>query len=43
MKRNAIIQGDPRELTKTKRLLHPEEIHFIEASWMQNVTDICTF
>ena len=35
-----LIQGDPREVIKSKRLLHPEEIHFIEASWMQNFTDI---
>ena len=30
-------------MIQSRRLLHPEEIHFIEASWMQNFTDICTF
>ena len=39
----ADIQGDPRQLTKSKRLVHPEESHNMKASWMQNVTEICTF
>ena len=37
------IQGDQREVIKSNRLLHPEEIHFMKASWMKNVTEICTF
>ena len=39
--KSANIQGDFRELTKSKRLLNPEEIHYMKASWMQNVTEIC--
>ena len=38
-----MIQGDQREVTKGKRLLHVEEIHFMKASWMQNVTAIHKF
>ena len=38
-----IIQDDQREVTKSKRILNPEEIHFMKATWMQNVTEICTF
>ena len=35
--------GDRREVIQSKRLLHPEESHFIVASCMQNSTDIYTF
>ena len=37
-----LLQGDFWELTKSKRLLHPEEIHYMKASWMQNVNEIRT-
>ena len=30
-------------MTKIKQLLHPEEIHFMRANWMQNVTEIGVF
>ena len=30
-------------LIKSKRILHPEEINFMKASWMQNDTEIRTF
>ena len=29
--RKVNLQGDPRELTKSKRLIHPEESHFMKA------------
>ena len=39
----SVLLCDQREVIKIKRLLHPEDINFIEASWMQNFTDTCTF
>ena len=38
-----LIQGFTQELKKIKRLLHSEEIHFMQASLIQNVTKIRTF
>ena len=40
---SGILQGDRREVIQIKELLHPEEIHYMKASWMQNVTEIHTF